>query len=387
MIEELTADIAKGRATRGSVRRAFNPIDLLATRETAQSRILAWLLDPRGTHGVGTAFLDGFLHLLGVACASVQRFRPQLEAPVTGGGRAGRVDILLQHPEWTIAIENKPTAGFRDRQLEGYAAAIAGLTPSSMVVVLLGAGWSEAFAARIRAQPGMRCLLLGVEVQQWVVECTAIAPAGPVRDFIADFGRYLKTNFGDGVDDDMQNDLNIMLASRESVAATIRVLEAQDGFAAGVSRRFEAIVAGRCIGHGLALRPAHDENPLFSPHKGGMLRIDIGNPDYDFSLSADYPMFEGVCFGLCMRKVATLNSRTYKALIAGLNEQLRYSEPAGEWWPWWLHVEELDTSGARIADAASRWEWAMDESDDGLAAVLVERARQVRELLKVPANS
>jgi hypothetical protein len=384
MMERLLAELVEAGAAR-TAPPPFNPVDLLATRETAQSRIFGWMLDPRGTHGMGTRFLDGFLAMLDVSCSQPGRFRPQLEAAVAGGGQAGRVDILLTHPEWAIAVENKPTANFQPRQLERYAAAIRKLRRSSLVVVLLGSGWSDEDVVDIRSKADTRCLMLGGEVQAWVRQCATLAGEGPVGAFIAAFARFLRAKFGDGMDDDMQNDVDIMLRSPESVMATLRILNAQDGFAAGMSRRFEAIVAARCAAHGLALRPVHDEYPVFSPHKDGMLRIDIGHPDYDFGLSPEQPMFEAVCLGVCMRKAVPFGNRTYGALRATLSDRLGPSEGPGEWWPWWVHLSELDPSGARTADATACWAWAMDESDDGLAAVLVERARQTRDALEATA--
>ena len=81
---------------------SFNPLSRLKIDETAHSRILGDLLDPRGTHGQRGLFLAPFLEVLGMPDCDAGSWRVTVET--------GRVDILIwrNKPEkCAVIIENK----------------------------------------------------------------------------------------------------------------------------------------------------------------------------------------------------------------------------------------------------------------------------------------
>jgi hypothetical protein len=76
--------------------------------ELAHSRMIAWLLDPCGRHGLGSRILEGLLeqvfgsrHSLGLA-----RARTRCEVPLIDG----RLDIVVEAPGLYLVIENKVDA-------------------------------------------------------------------------------------------------------------------------------------------------------------------------------------------------------------------------------------------------------------------------------------
>jgi hypothetical protein len=98
---------------------------------TSHSALLCDLLDPRGTHGQGGAFLKAFLATVD-ANLPVSAFRAPWPPPdgwwsvvPEFAAAQGRLDILLTNrgPSGpaTIVIENKWEHGLTDRQLERYA--------------------------------------------------------------------------------------------------------------------------------------------------------------------------------------------------------------------------------------------------------------------------
>ncbi len=106
-------------------RREFNAFDVLryAEYEIRHSNVMAWLLDPNETHGIGRAFLEWFLGQVG------------LPGKIVGGGGAQQVRvvrelhyvdvmILLESDlgRWIVAIENKPGWASREHydQVRGY---------------------------------------------------------------------------------------------------------------------------------------------------------------------------------------------------------------------------------------------------------------------------
>ena len=81
-----------------NVFRFFNP------GETTHSRLLAYFLDPRESHGQGDLFLVKFLELLKISQPESLKTSPWI---VTA--ELGRVDVLIKrkHPHTVVVIENK----------------------------------------------------------------------------------------------------------------------------------------------------------------------------------------------------------------------------------------------------------------------------------------
>lgn len=99
--------------------------------EEFHSGVLAWLLDPRQSHGIGDKFLSGFLTHAGVQTA--EHFGDWSAASVQQewlnevDGEWGYLDILiLNESEQTLcAIENKVFSGEHSEQLTRYRKALA----------------------------------------------------------------------------------------------------------------------------------------------------------------------------------------------------------------------------------------------------------------------
>jgi hypothetical protein len=85
--------------------------------ESHHSAMLAWLLDPRGKHSLGTTLLASLLRLCGrseVSDLHLHRARAEVEVPRSDT----RADIVVSAPGVTLIIENKVDAGEQERQCE-----------------------------------------------------------------------------------------------------------------------------------------------------------------------------------------------------------------------------------------------------------------------------
>lgn len=86
--------------------------------EVDHSRVLAWLLEPRGRHGLGTALLRAlFADLSDEELAEVSVVT---EEPCGGVDASGFVDIIVRTRDSTMVIENKVWAGQHGKQLDVY---------------------------------------------------------------------------------------------------------------------------------------------------------------------------------------------------------------------------------------------------------------------------
>ena len=125
--------------------RRFNALDYLRTDELGLSRIVADLLDPHGTHGQGTSFLDELLVSLrestplapGIALDR-NRISVALEQVITSDRR---IDIVVEIAEGqsrhALAIENKPYAGDQKHQVQDYLRFLRGEYGQNFLLIYL----------------------------------------------------------------------------------------------------------------------------------------------------------------------------------------------------------------------------------------------------------
>ncbi|TXN05929.1 hypothetical protein FV242_01800 [Methylobacterium sp. WL64] len=384
-IRTLVEKVASRRTKPGQLHDAFNPAALLLTDEMDLSRVIGWMLDPAGTHGQGERYLQRFLDLCGIAppddCRSA---KVRLEVPRYALGRLmGRIDIEVSHPRFLVLVENKPTARFGDQQLERYARTLPrDHGERARVVTLLGAGWDRARVAAIEGN-GTRALKLGTEVRDWVAACQSATTAVRVAAFLGDLEVDLDRRYAGKDAREVQQIIDLLAATPETVAASIAVIDARDALTATINDRFVDLVQERARAAGLGeVRPIPGEMPLFSPNRNGTLRVDIGDPRFDFSLSAEATYFKNVALGVNLRREQRGIAKVYAKEITRLRNALGPGESdLNEWWLWWDNVQKLDASGGRGVNPPDLWAWASDVSDDGLAAAFVKQAAEAQRAL------
>lgn len=363
--------------------REFNPVTLLVRRELDLSRLLAWLLDPLGDHGLGTAPLSGFLDLAGISHnRRLSLCRVELEVPrYVGAVLAGRIDIELVHPDFVVLVENKPFAGFGDRQLERYVRALPANGTPGRVIALLGRGWRNEALAGLEAQTGARALRLGIEIRDWVIACTASAPPGRARSLLEAFSENLDERHGGMGGTMMTGTVDEVAATPASMAAAMAIIEAREAIAARMTQDFSARVARRLAGTGIgAVSLREGSRPLFGGNLNGILCIDIGLEGFDVALGADGTYFSWAFLSLRARREIPKIGKRHAETVAKLTAALGSSSDTDlhDLYLWWRWIEELGPAGTLPADGPGMWAWAADDSDDGLAAVFVAKASEMK---------
>src|SRR4051794_21832804 len=100
--------------------------------ELVHSRMIGWLLDPTGRHGLGSAVLLGLLKKFAAsddATLLLNRARVRFEVVVD----EGRLDVVVTAPNLALVIENKVDAEEADQQCPYYSERL----PSTTICVLL----------------------------------------------------------------------------------------------------------------------------------------------------------------------------------------------------------------------------------------------------------
>lgn len=183
---------------------SFSVFDYIDESETKLSRIFADLLNPRGTHGQGTTFLEAFLRFLRARGCEVpedlyqtETMSVMTEAPTTGGRR---IDILIElSRRFWIAIKNKPWASEQPDQLHDYREDLErrSLGDAFILLFLTRDGrsprtarheWDNLVKARRAAN------LSFDDLRDWLTDCKRRCEADKVRHFLGDLQSYLEKN-------------------------------------------------------------------------------------------------------------------------------------------------------------------------------------------------
>lgn len=154
MVAEQDALRAAGRWMRG--RHDYLGVLGLHRHEVWHSRMIAWLLDPCGHHGLGSKALEALLRRVFGAEVSC-RVAPGLMRAAASCEEArdgGRCDIIVRAPGVTLVVENKVDALEGHRQCDDYfeafaqepGALFAFLTPSGRPPVSASGAAAQAFA-------------------------------------------------------------------------------------------------------------------------------------------------------------------------------------------------------------------------------------------------
>lgn len=135
-LERLEGDSGELDRLGGMLSRRQDEVDVfdalrLHGDEQFHSDLLAWLLDPRGSHGLGDDFLQGFLAASGASRALRAADWPSTivrrEKSIELDGEYGRLDIwvLNQEANFVCAVENKVWASEGEGQLAWYRKVLA----------------------------------------------------------------------------------------------------------------------------------------------------------------------------------------------------------------------------------------------------------------------
>ena len=163
-----------------------------ARKETWHSALIAWLLDPCGTHGLGARFLAGVL-----AEAFPHEGFDGLEAARTSCEIARgpcRADIIIELPTATIILENKVDAVESAQQCDTLFEQFAD-DPGCRFVFLTPRGWQPTTASGPALEAFARLSYVGVGARLNEALAASASAPGPGRHIAEDYLRTLEREF------------------------------------------------------------------------------------------------------------------------------------------------------------------------------------------------
>ena len=172
--------------------------------ELKHSALIANLLDPKGSHGCGDAFLRAFFEIalkertyLFEDCTLPDSYTEYYTGPIVGD-TGGRIDILVKSSRYGLIIENKIYAGDQDKQLtryDNYGKEIFGADGYLLVyLTLYGYDASkESTATKSAEEVGYLRLSYAEDILRWLEQCVRLADNKPlVRESLNQYIRTIK---------------------------------------------------------------------------------------------------------------------------------------------------------------------------------------------------
>ena len=217
--------------------------------ELKHSALIANLLDPKGSHGCGDAFLRAFFEIALKEraypfedCTLPDSYTEHYIGPIAGD-TGGRIDILVESSYYyRLIIENKIYAGDQDKQLiryDNYGKTDLEADRYLLVyLTLFGNEASEGSTAKGSAKEvDYLCLSYAEDILRWLEQCVRLAYDKPlVRESLNQYIRTIKQlTYQDMNQENIQKIIDLAVDHPEVVAT---LSSNRDAIAQGIRKKY-----------------------------------------------------------------------------------------------------------------------------------------------------
>ena len=322
----------------------FTVFDFIEPNEMRLSRILAWFLDPEGTHGQG----GRFLHLLLERVAA--EWPPDVCEHANVGTETsveeGRIDIIVRSASGTLVIENKPWAADQSEQIRRYFTHLDRMKAARSILIYLtveGTVPSSVSICETERQHRIEtsqlyCWSYREHILGWLAECRAVCRADRVSIFINEFAQYIRKHFEGIGDMTMQNQLvEVVTRSAETLSPTIEIILAKDAIFTKLISNLNADLSAKAMNEGWVI------DGRMTAYKESYLKVDLSSKSCcAFGIGFEHRNFRGFGYGLTKKDIGQLGDGGARAAIVheigdgpGIDTD--------KYWPWWRNGRTTDT--------------------------------------------
>lgn len=218
--------------------------------ELKHSALIANLLDPKGSHGCGDAFLRAFFEIAlkeraypFEECTLPHSYTEYYTGPIADD-TGGRIDILVKSKSshYGLIIENKIYAGDQDKQLtryDNYGKETFGADGYLLVyLTLYGYDASkESTATKSAEEVGYLRLSYAEDILRWLEQCVRLADNKPlVRESLNQYIRTIKQlTYQDMNQENIQTIIDLAVDHPEVVAT---LSSKRDAIAQGIRKKY-----------------------------------------------------------------------------------------------------------------------------------------------------
>lgn len=360
----------------------FNPLDLFRVDELALSRCLAHLLDPFGSHGQGDLFLHAFCELLDMGNIPTPGWdtKVRLEDP-TDDGR--RLDIVIDSGEFMIGIENKPWAGYQERQLEDYADHLAESSGERYWFLVCLDNKEPASLNIVRSilkdhEPrGSFVHLTYDAVLDWLLGSAAFCRALKVRVYVEELAAYIKKEVNGSLDMTQEREVEPIISESESnLEAAFAVAKCLPSYKRKLLESLLAQLRKELGEEGLQLGEREDGFLRQSAEYG--FNVCSGNRQaFTLRFTFERAGLNGFYWGITtfQERIPSKHKEAASDIYDVMNAKF-HGGPANVWWAWWSYAD-TNAFSSELADWSSSAKPWIKIEDGSLAKQIARLAKEV----------
>ena len=327
----------------------FNPFQFMRTDEMGLSKILAFLLDPKGAHGQGDLFLNSFLKFINKhQFLAYEKVNIYLEKPTN---RNRRHDIFIEglldnKRVWAISIENKLQGAVDQKgQMNDYAEDLKNYTSESYFLIYLPVfndnpskesiseeHWSELITNK-------KAMILSASmIMQWLDNTVIIAPA--VKQFCNDFKKFLSEDVMGNTQD--TNDLvTYLLDNEQALDSALKVIDTTNTLYEKLGDILVEQLTEKFKRYYPDLKAFKFECCKVRHHSNSLFGISIQRDDVNFGVAIEFgkTWLEDCYYGFyCHKKVHPQLYQYLHNCFSDLRDNMGLK--SNQWWIGWKSFDE-----------------------------------------------
>ncbi len=222
------------KVKQGDFFNVFNTIGLRTEEVRLHSAFLAELLNPQGTHGLSSLFLEAFLTRLGLPKDYLDVYKVSQDnkerfiGPITEE-EGGRIDIIIEDGTHAVIIENKIYAEDQKNQLLRYYNYGKAKYQDGFILIYLTLDGHEPDEYSLGNKKfDFACLSYSCEIVEWLEECILIANQKPlVKSVIIQYKELVKQITHTDMDTNYSEQLLNTMLKPENIIAVGEMLSVQ----------------------------------------------------------------------------------------------------------------------------------------------------------------
>jgi hypothetical protein len=343
---------------------------LLSPNEPALSRVIADLLDARGSHGQGHLFLNSLLEKAGLPTVRIRDFvRVEREVRTVRTKKENRrIDIVVETPTVVLGIENKPWAVQQPNQLADYLEDVqvrGNREGKGSALLFLSDQKAETASDQIKQMSYQAHTEKGYP-SLYNVLSTVVGSikAERARAFIHDFRDFIDVQFGEGRMSNKRDEPYVQAvqaeyergAARKKALATVllsqqmlhhRILgDIGDFLFSQVQRVGNDFESGRLNTTSWAFEPGNVPLRLEEKSKAWGVRRRSWPPNCTITIYSSSDYQKGIYYGVYAPDPTSNEVQSYPESMCIARPRLErlYQDVAGSlkptvWWPWYQYAE------------------------------------------------
>lgn len=312
----------------------FLVFDFVNTNEIGLSWILACLLDPKGTHGQKTLFLESFIKIClpnihnhenkiwQKYLANLSKTNVKTEDTTTASQSYRRMDIYLfatiDNERFGICIENKPYTGDQSDQLTDYYTELENRHLTHKHIVYLSE-YGEPSECSVK--PDLLEIwrndkafshVTYTQLVEWLTECKKECQNHSVTEFINQFIKFIQKQFM-GVEDMNEQDeiLKVIRSDADNIRSAIRISSNIDKIKENLMKEFISQLESKSKD-----KPYHVETMGIYPksrYQNIQFKIN-GLTDFDIRIQFEDTNYSALFIGIATIDDSQINSEKYRKI-------------------------------------------------------------------------